>query len=174
MATQSVATRRVRPWVMTTPLGRPVVPEVKRMSDGSSGPSPGPRSPRPARVGGPTQEPPTTRCRRVPAPGHHDGRQVGQLATSGGPQHGDVVGVEEVGDRDQHLGLGSAQGCRPLRRPLKRVLMGTSTHPAMRQAEQGHHPLDAVERPDGHPVAGLDAGRHQRGAERAAWSNSSA
>ena len=39
MATQSVATISVRPCVMTTPLGTPVVPEVKRMSDGSSGPS---------------------------------------------------------------------------------------------------------------------------------------
>ena len=39
MATQSVATVSVRPCVMTTPFGTPVVPEVKRMSDGSSGPS---------------------------------------------------------------------------------------------------------------------------------------
>ena len=39
MATQSVATMSVRPCVMTTPLGTPVVPEVKRMSEGSSGPS---------------------------------------------------------------------------------------------------------------------------------------
>ena len=39
MATQSVATGSVRPWVITTPLGTPVVPEVKRMSEGSSGPS---------------------------------------------------------------------------------------------------------------------------------------
>ena len=39
MATQSVATMSVRPWVITTPFGTPVVPEVKRMSDGSSGPS---------------------------------------------------------------------------------------------------------------------------------------
>ena len=39
MATQSVATISVRPCVMTTPFGTPVVPEVKRMSDGSSGPS---------------------------------------------------------------------------------------------------------------------------------------
>ena len=39
MATQSVATISVRPCVMTTPLGTPVVPEVKRMSEGSSGPS---------------------------------------------------------------------------------------------------------------------------------------
>ncbi len=38
MATQSVATVTVRPCVMTTPLGTPVVPEVKRMSDASSGP----------------------------------------------------------------------------------------------------------------------------------------
>ncbi len=39
IATQSLATHRVRPWVMTTPLGTPVVPEVNRMSDGSEGPS---------------------------------------------------------------------------------------------------------------------------------------
>ena len=39
MATQSVATMRVRPCVMTTPFGTPVVPDVKRMSEGSSGPS---------------------------------------------------------------------------------------------------------------------------------------
>ena len=39
MATQSLATINVRPWVITTPFGTPVVPEVKRMSDGSSGPS---------------------------------------------------------------------------------------------------------------------------------------
>ena len=39
MATQSVATISVRPCVMTTPFGTPVVPEVKRMSEGSSGPS---------------------------------------------------------------------------------------------------------------------------------------
>ncbi len=39
MATQSDATRRVRPWVITTPFGTPVVPEVKRRSDVSSGPS---------------------------------------------------------------------------------------------------------------------------------------
>ena len=37
MATQSVATRVVPPWVWTTPLGTPVVPEVNRMSQGSSG-----------------------------------------------------------------------------------------------------------------------------------------
>ena len=36
MATQSVATCRVRPWVWTTPFGTPVVPEVKRMSETSS------------------------------------------------------------------------------------------------------------------------------------------
>ena len=37
MATQSVATISVRPCVITTPFGTPVVPEVKRMSEGSSG-----------------------------------------------------------------------------------------------------------------------------------------
>ena len=37
MATQSAATRVVPPWVWTTPLGVPVVPEVNRMSQGSSG-----------------------------------------------------------------------------------------------------------------------------------------
>ena len=36
MATQSAATRVVPPWVWTTPLGAPVVPEVKRMSHGSA------------------------------------------------------------------------------------------------------------------------------------------
>ena len=39
IATQSVATRSVRPWVWTTPFGLPVVPDVNKMSDGSSGPS---------------------------------------------------------------------------------------------------------------------------------------
>ncbi len=37
--TQSVPQYSVRPWVMTTPLGIPVVPEVKRMSDTSSVPA---------------------------------------------------------------------------------------------------------------------------------------
>ena len=35
------------------------------------------------------------------------------------------------------------------------------------EAEQRHHPLGAVEGPDGHPVAGLDARSDQGGAERA-------
>ena len=47
--------------------------------------------------------------------------------------------------------------------PLKRVLTGTSTAPACEEAQDGHHPLGAVEGPDGHPVARLDAGRHQGG-----------
>ncbi len=69
MATQSVATRSVRPWVMTTPLGTPVVPEVNRMSDGSSGPSVGAPaihgSPGWRRRPGPGTRP-TTRRRRAP------------------------------------------------------------------------------------------------------------
>ena len=51
--------------------------------------------------------------------------------------------------------------------PLNRVLTGTSTAPACEQAERGHDPLGAVERPDGHPVARLDARGDQGGAEPA-------
>ena len=52
MTTQSVATIRVRPCVITTPFGTPVVPDVKRMSDGSSGPSAAPRRSTSARAAG--------------------------------------------------------------------------------------------------------------------------
>jgi hypothetical protein len=34
------------------------------------------------------------------------------------------------------------------------------------QTERGDHPLDAVEGPDRHPVARLDVGREEGGAER--------
>ena len=42
--------------------------------------------------------------------------------------------------------------------PLKRVLSGTSTAPAETAPERGDDPVQGVGRPDGDPVAGLDAG----------------
>ena len=49
--------------------------------------------------------------------------------------------------------------------PLKRVLTGHQDGAGREQAERRHHPLGAVAAPDRHPVAGLDPGRDQRGAE---------
>ena len=93
MATQSVATRTVRPWVWTTPLGTPVVPEVNRMSDGSSEVDGGgsPFDLGPGGVGGAGHEAiPRLGPVRRRSPGHHDGGQIGKV-DAGFAQHGHVV-----------------------------------------------------------------------------------
>ena len=97
------------------------------------------------------------------APHHHAGGQVGQRR-SGGFQEGDVVGVQEV--RDGHQGLGLA--------PCEQVGGLGSLEPGVdrdedatggEDTEDGHHPVGAVEAPDAHPVTGLDARLDQRSPE---------
>ncbi len=168
MATQSVATHSVRLWVMTTPLGAPVVPEVNRMSEGSNGPS--------------SEQRRSTRTRsdcvaRARNPSHDSApsgtgpRATTTVSRSGSStpvaaQHGQVVGPEEVGDGDQQPGPTAEQDVRRLP-TLEAGVDGHQHRTRRRQAEQGHHPLGAVGGPHGHPVAGLDAGGHQGGGEGA-------
>ena len=51
---------------------------------------------------------------------------------------------------------------------------GHQHRPGLEEAQDGDDPLGAVEGPDGHPVARLDAGRHQGGrrSERASSKSS--
>ena len=95
---------------------------------------------------------------------HHDRLEVRELDVTGA-QQGDVVGVEEVRDGDQHPGTAPGQDVRRLA-ALEAGVDGDQDGAGLEQAQRGHDPFGTVEGPDRHAVAGLDAGGHQGGAER--------
>ncbi len=132
MATQSLATVSVRPWVMTTPLGTPVVPEVKRMSEGSSGPSAALRRShrgKGRRRGRGRGSPATTRAAPVASP----------LATTIVSSAGSATPAPRAWPRSpcprKSVTVTSSRARLRTRRsaasaPLNRVFTGTSTAPA--------------------------------------------
>ena len=175
MATQSVATVSVRPCVMTTPLGTPVVPDVKRMSDGSSGPERGAAAPD---VGQGLRR----RARHEVAPRHgavgclplgHDNGLEGRQGDAGACEHGHVVGAQEVGDGHEHAGPAPGEDVRRLG-ALEARVHRDEDRARGEEAERGDDPLGAVPAPDRHTITGLDPGLDQRGAERRHASASSA
>ena len=94
------------------------------------------------------------------APQHDDLVERGGFA--GGAQQGDVVGVEEVGDREEDAGSRGAQdvgGFVALEPGVERH--DHRARPVHRAG--GHDPLVDVRRPDRDPVTRLDAGGDQRG-----------
>ena len=132
------------------------------MSDGSSGPDAGASliDFGPSGLRGPTEKAgPRFGVVRGPPPGHHDGGQVEQLYAAG-PQQLDVVRTEEVSGRDQNPSSTARQDVRRLR-AFEAGVHRDEHPPGQGTAEHGHHPLDAVESPDGHPVTGFHADRHQ-------------
>ncbi len=120
----------------------------------------------PSRFGGPVDEGgPGLRADRSLPPGHDDGPQFGQFDL-GGPQHGDIVGPEKFGDRDQCRGSGPPEQVGRLP-TLEAGVDGHQHGPGHGEAQEGDGPLGAVEGPDGHPVARFDTGHHQGGREGA-------
>ena len=81
-------------------------------------------------------------------------------------EHGHVVGAQEVGDGDEHPGPRPGQDVGRLG-ALEASVHRHEHRAGVEDAEHGDHPLGAVGTPDRHAVAGLDAGRHQGGAEAA-------
>ena len=51
--------------------------------------------------------------------------------------------------------------------PLKRVLIGDQDSAGLNETQRGDHPFRTVEGPQGDPLAGFDAGCHERSAEHA-------
>ena len=165
--------RRVWPWVVMAPLGLPVVPEVKTRSE---------RSPpvidavRPAATSA-EQAPPSWRktshsttgsplarrrpgCGLVGAQDHHP-LEVGHRLPGRHRlvEQARVVGAEEALHGEEHPGPGLAQdvgGLGPLEPGVQRHEHGAGAH----RAQGGDHPLGAVRRPDGHPVATVDPVGH--------------
>ena len=166
MATQSVATISVRPWVITTPFGTPVVPEVKRMSDGSSGPSAALRRSTSARGRGAA---PARKSRHdcacpVGLALGDDDRLERRQRGAGVLEHGDVVRAEEVGDGDEDAGPAAGEDHGGLG-ALEAGVDGHQDGAGGEDAEGSHRPFGAVAAPDRHPVARFDSGRDQCGAE---------
>ena len=73
----------------------------------------------------------------------------------------DVVGVEEVGDGEQQLGVRAVEDVRRFVALEPRVHRHDHAAGAV-DAERGDDPLGDVGRPDRDAVAGLDAGRDER------------
>src|SRR5205085_2118060 len=92
--------------------------------------------------------------RRLAPDDHHvlEGGQVLAL----GFEHGQVVGAEEVGDRQEHLGAALLQDVRRLR-ALEAGVDGDEHGAGGVQTAERDDPLPHVGHPDGDPVAGLDA-----------------
>ena len=105
-----------------------------------------------------------TRCSRTRGSVRdHDGLQVGKLGADV-VEHRDVVRAEEVRDGDQHAGAAPGEDVGR----LDAFEPGVDRHEdgtGLEDPEHGHDPLGAVEGPDRHPVARLDAGGHERRAE---------
>ena len=175
MATQSVATISVRPCVITTPFGTPVVPEVKRMSEGSSGPERGAPSIDlgASGRGWRSQEdlPRQRRTARLPL-GDDDRLQRRQRGV-GTLEHGDVVRPEEVGHGHEDTGTAAGEDDGRLG-TLEARVDGHQDGAGGQKAERRHRPLDAVAAPDGHAVARLDSRRDSAAPNSRADSASSA
>ena len=166
MATQSAATWVVPPWVWTTPLGTPVVPEVNRMSHGSSGVTAADRRSTSARPSGVARAANASHDSVPPGAGPRATTTVSRSGSSVpvAAQHGHVVGAEEVGDGHQDPGPAAGQDVGRLG-PLEARVHRDEHGPGAGQAEEGHDPLGAVEGPDGDSVARLHARGDEGGAE---------
>ncbi len=79
-------------------------------------------------------------------------------------EHGHVVGAQEVGDGDEDASPAARQDLRRLGTLEPRVHRDED-RACREQAQRRHDPLDAVAAPDRHPIAGLEPGHHERGAE---------
>ncbi len=155
--------RSVWPCVITTPLGLPVVPEVKTTSLGSSGPidarrasrsAPETASPRARKSSQPT-------IVRVGVTGQQDRLlEVGQ-GNAGFREQGRVVGVEEPAHGEEGARAAAGEDERGLRTLEARVDRDEHA-PGRRDTERGDDPLERVRRPHRDPVAALDPGRDER------------
>ena len=141
-----------------TPLLRPVVPEVNRMSLTSSGVTAAARATTAFGVGAAGDEVvprPVARLYRHP----HD---VPQRRQGVAVQVGNAIGAEESAHREQHRRMGAGQDVAG----FLGGVTGVQRHhggAGVVDRQAGHHPMPGVRRPDGHPVSGLHAERDQRG-----------
>ena len=159
---QSLLTHSVRPCVWTTPLGVPVVPEVNRMSDGSSGRTAAARRPTSSRATGssaPFEVLPTDGRCPSRAVSNHDRLEVRKIHSRPVEQR-HVVDSEKVGDGDEDAGVAAGQDVTRLGAFEPGV--DRDQRPAnLPDAQGGDDPPHAVEGPDRHPVSGINPRRHQ-------------
>ena len=77
-------------------------------------------------------------------------------------QAGDPVGAQELTHSEQHRRPGAGQDVTGFRRGVAGVHWHYGSAGVVNR-QAGHYPVPGVRRPDGHPVAGLDAERDERG-----------
>ncbi len=154
--------RTLAPWPSTAPLGLPVVPEVKMMSEASSSAQSGAAAChlRTVRVGGPGGE---LGERRAPGPRrslqYHDLLEGFESGHVGQQLH--QVGAEHVGHGEEQA---SSRGPQDVTGLLSAV-PGVQRHQHGADGVDGEardHPFDRFGSPQGDAIATLDPAGHQR------------
>ncbi|MNQ55716.1 hypothetical protein D3C85_698160 [compost metagenome] len=113
----------------------------------------------PGKKAGPVQVPGLLWLRRA------EQRHMLQAGRAQGRQLGLVINTQELALEQQHPGLATQQNIRG----LGAFHAGVDRHqhgPCAMHAQGGNDPVTAVRRPDRHPLARLDAQRHQAAADR--------